>query len=358
MPDTLKTSQKIAVIMAGGKGTRFWPRSRSARPKQFLAIAGTETLLHQTVHRLEGAFEPQHIFIITTRELADETRKMLPELPPDNILVEPEGRNTAPCLALSLVEIERRIPEGVMVVLSADHWIGDTEAFIQDVDLAVDHAASHQELVVFGIKPTYPETGYGYIEAEGPESAGVQKVLAFREKPPLEVALQYLESGRHYWNAGMFVWALSDFRKALLEHCPEVLTPLDEWTSQGADEADLTAIYGRLPRVAIDVALMEKARNVALVSTHFRWSDVGSWPAAIEFQEPDANGNVVQGQAILLDVKNSAFFGGARLIAASGVSDLIVVDEPDALLICHRGKAQSVKQIVDRLQQEGREDLL
>ena len=350
--------QKIAVVMAGGKGTRFWPRSRSQRPKQFLAIAGKETLLHQTVHRLDGHFEPRHIFVVTTRELADETRAMLPELPPENILVEPEGRNTAPCLALSLVEIERRVPEGVMVVLSADHWIGDTEAFIKDVETAVDHAASQRELVVFGIKPTYPETGYGYIEVDDGDDDPVQKVLAFREKPPMDMALRYLESGRHYWNAGMFVWTLADFRDALLQHCPDVLTPLDEWTSQGADKAALPAIYGRLPQLAIDVALMEKARNVALVSTHFRWSDVGSWPAAIEFQEPDAMGNVVQGQAILLDVKDSAFFGGTRLIAASGVSDLIVVDEPDALLICHRDKAQSVKQIVERLKQEGREDLL
>ncbi|MBL0211423.1 MAG: mannose-1-phosphate guanylyltransferase [Holophagaceae bacterium] len=350
--------QKIAVVMAGGKGTRFWPRSRSSRPKQFLAIVGTESLLHQTVRRLDGFFEPRHIFVVTTRELAEETRAMLPELPPENILVEPEGRNTAPCLALSLVEIERRIPEGVMVVLSADHWIGDTEAFIQDVETAVDHAARKRELVVFGIKPTYPETGYGYIEVGAGDGGAVQKVLAFREKPPMDLALEYLESGRHYWNAGMFVWTLADLREGLLQHCPEVLAPLDEWTRQGADEAALPGIYGRLPQLAIDVALMEKARNVALVSTHFRWSDVGSWPAAIEFQEPDANGNVVQGQAILLDVKDSAFFGGARLIAASGVSDLIVVDEPDALLICHRDKAQSVKQIVDRLKREGREDLL
>ena len=347
--------------MAGGKGTRFWPRSRSSRPKQFLAIVGKESLLHQTVHRLDGFFEPRHIFVVTTRELADETRAMLPELPPENILVEPEGRNTAPCLALSLVKIERRVPDGVMVVLSADHWIGDTEAFIKDVETAVEHAAGNGELVVFGIKPTYPETGYGYIEVDGSGSDGinpVQKVQAFREKPPMDLALQYLESGRHYWNAGMFVWTLADLRSGLSEHCPEVLVPLDEWVNQGADEADLPAIYGRLPQVAIDVSLMEKAQNVALVPTHFRWSDVGSWPAAIEFQEPDAMGNVVQGQAILVDVKDSAFFGGTRLIAASGVSDLIVVDEPDALLICHRDKAQSVKQIVERLKQEGREDLL
>lgn len=352
----LKNDQKVAVVMAGGKGTRFWPRSRSSRPKQFLAVAGIETLLHQTVHRLDGHFAPSHIFIVTTAELAEETRRMLPELPPENILVEPMGRNTAPCLALSLVEIERRIPGGVMVVLSADHWIGDQNLFIEDVDTAVEHAAAQHELVVFGIKPTAPETGYGYIEAGG--GGLVQKVVAFREKPPLEVALQYLETGRHYWNAGMFVWTLADLRKGLLQHCPEVLAPLDEWVKNGADAAALTAAYGRLPQVAIDVALMEKARNVALVPARFRWSDVGSWPAAIEFQEADAAGNVVQGEAILLGVENCAFFGGHRLIAASGISDLIIVDEADALLICHRDQAQSVKQIVEKLKQEGREDLL
>ena len=356
MPDTRKAGQKVAVVMAGGKGTRFWPRSRSSKPKQFLAIAGEETLLHQTVRRLDGHFEPRHVFIVTTAELAEATRAMLPELPPENILVEPEGRNTAPCLALSLVEIERRVPDGVMVVLSADHWIGDPEVFMEDVETAVKHAVETHDLVVFGIRPTYPETGYGYIESEG--SGAVRKVLAFREKPPLEVALQYLETGRHYWNAGMFVWTLADLREGLLQHCPEVLTPLDEWRKHGGEAAALEAAYGQLPQVAIDVALMEKARNVALVPTRFRWSDVGSWPAAIDFHQADDEGNVVQGEVILVDVQNSAFFGGSRLIAASGVKDLIVVDEPDALLICHRGKAQSVKQIVDRLKQEGREDLL
>lgn len=347
---------KVAVVMAGGKGTRFWPRSRSHRPKQFLAITGTETLLHQTVHRLEGHFEPSHIFVVTTEELAAESRRMLPELPPENVLVEPMGRNTAPCLALSLVEIERRIPDGVMVVLSADHWIGDRDLFIKDVDLAVQHSASQRELVVFGIKPTAPETGYGYIEGGG--GGAVQKVVAFREKPPLEIALQYLETGRHFWNAGMFVWTLADLRKGLQDHCPEVLTPLDEWNQQGAKAEALAAAYARLPEVAIDVALMEKARNVALVPARFRWSDVGSWPAAIEFQKADGAGNVVQGNAILLDVHNSAFFGGKRLIAASGVSDLIVVDEADALLICHRDHAQSVKKIVEQVKAMGREDLL
>ena len=356
MPGTVHTQSLVAVVMAGGRGTRFWPRSRNARPKQFLAITGEETLLHQTVRRLDGHVSPERIFVVTTEDLAAETRRMLPELPSDNVIVEPEGRNTAPCLALALVEIEKKVPNGVMAVLSADHWIGDRELFLEDLDLAVSHAAERHELVTFGIRPTYPETGYGYIESEG--EGAVLQVKAFREKPPVDVAVEYLASGRHYWNAGMFVWTLADFRAGLQQHAPEVLAPLDAWIQAGAEPAALAAAYGQLPKVAIDVALMEKAGTVAVVPTRFRWSDVGSWPAAIEFQEPDAEGNVSQGETLLLDTRNCAFFGGKRLIAASGVDDLIVVDAEDALLICRRDKAQSVKQIVERLKADGREDLL
>ncbi|WP_285723533.1 mannose-1-phosphate guanylyltransferase [Geothrix rubra] len=356
MSNTLNPVPMVAVVMAGGRGTRFWPRSRNARPKQFLAIVGTETLLHQTVRRLEGHVAPERVFVVTTEDLAEETRRMLPELPPENVLVEPEGRNTAPCLALALVQIERRFPGSVMAVLSADHWIGDRQRFLEDLDTAARHAATARELVTFGIRPTYPETGYGYIESEG--EGAVLQVKAFREKPPVEVALQYLESGRHYWNAGMFVWTLADLRAGLEAHAPEVLAPLDAWSRDGADPRTLAAAYRQLPQVAIDVALMEKAKSVAVVPARFSWSDVGSWPAAIEFQDADAQGNVSQGDTLLLDTRNSAFFGGRRLIAASGVEDLIVVDEPDALLICHRDRAQSVKQIVERLKAEGREDLL
>jgi mannose-1-phosphate guanylyltransferase len=346
----------VAVVMAGGRGTRFWPRSRNARPKQFLAIVGEETLLHQTVRRLDGHVAPERVFVVTTEDLADETRRMLPELPPENVIVEPEGRNTAPCLALALVQIERKFPDGVMAVLSADHWIGDREVFLEDLDTAAAHAVAARELVTFGIRPTYPETGYGYIESEGQGS--VLKVKAFREKPPVELARQYLDSGRHYWNAGMFVWTLADFRAGLAAHAPEVLAPLDAWVAAGAAPAGLAAAYGQLPKVAIDVALMEKAGTVAVVPTRFRWSDVGSWPAAIEFQTADAQGNVSQGQTLLLDTRDSAFFGGKRLIAAAGVEGLIVVDADDALLLCHKDHAQSVKQIVERLKAEGREDLL
>ena len=352
----LNRPRKIAVIMAGGRGTRFWPRSRGSRPKQFLAMVGEDSLLHQTVARLDGAFKLEDIFVLTTEELAQETRRLLPQLPAENVLVEPESRNTAPCLALALVAIERRIPDGVMVVLSADSWIGEREKFLADIETAVNHAADKQDLVTFGIRPSYPETGYGYIETRG--KGAVQAVAAFREKPSHEKAVEYLESGHHFWNAGMFVWTLAKLRTELLSHCPELLTPLDAWAAAGADPTLLAQAYGQLPKLSIDYALMEKSARVAMVPANFRWSDVGSWPAVVEFHEADGDGNMILGQAVLIDSTNCAIFGGDRLVAGAGLSDLIVVDEPDALLICRRDRAQDVKLIVEKLKALGREDLL
>jgi mannose-1-phosphate guanylyltransferase len=319
-------------------------------------MVGDSSLLHQTVHRLDGAFQPEDIFVLTTEELAADTRRMLPGIPSENVLVEPEGRNTAPCLALALVALEQRVPEGVMVVLSADSWIGDRARFLEDIDAAVGHAAQKHDLVTFGLRPSYPETGYGYIETNG--TGSVLEVKGFREKPDREKAVQYLESGQHYWNAGMFVWTLRDFRAQLLVHCPELLAPLDEWMAAGAAPEALPRAYGRLPRLSIDYALMEKSKQVAMVPARFRWSDVGSWPAVVEFHQPDAAGNVVIGDAILLESNHCAIFGGQRLIAGAGLSDLIVVDEADALLICRKDRAQDVKQIVEKLKALGREDLL
>jgi mannose-1-phosphate guanylyltransferase len=346
----------IAVVMAGGRGTRFWPRSRALRPKQFLPMAGDQPLLVQTVERLRPDVEPRHVYVVTTEDLAEATRALLPELPPENVIVEPEGRNTAPCLALALAVIARRVPEGVMAVLSADHWIGDRDLFIGDLRVAAGHAEREGALVTFGIRPAFPETGYGYIEAEG--EGPVCAVRAFREKPDRATAMDYVASGRHFWNAGIFVWTLKDMRAELQRHAPELLQPLEAWAAAGADASTLAATYGKLPKISIDYALMEKSDRVAVVPARFRWSDVGSWPAAAAFVDPDARGNATQGDVVLVDADNCAVFGGRRLVACAGVQDLIVVDEPDALLVCRRDRAQEVKTIVERLQAAGRTDLL
>lgn len=352
----MSTLSTVIVVMAGGRGTRFWPRSREQRPKQFLNILGEQSLLRQTVDRVLPAYGPEGIYIATTTDLADATRRMLPELPADQVLAEPEGRNTAPCLALAMVAIARRQPDAVMVVLSADHWIGEDARFLEDLQVAVEYAARTTELVTFGIPPAYPETGYGYIETEG--EGRVRRAAAFREKPPLQTALGYFQSGRHFWNAGIFVWRLQDLRAELSVHAPGVLDPLEAWDRAGAKPDELAAAYARCDATSIDYALLEKSRRVAVVPATFRWSDVGSWPALLAFQPKDAEGNAVQGDAVLVDAKDCAVFGGSRLVALAGVSDLIVVDEPDALLITHRERAQGVKNVVDELKRRGRRDLL
>jgi mannose-1-phosphate guanylyltransferase len=353
---TMSECKTVIVVMAGGRGTRFWPRSREQRPKQFLPILGEASLLRQTVDRVLPSHRPECIFIATTTDLAEATRRLLPELPAENILAEPEGRNTAPCLALALVAIARRQPEAVMAVLSADHWIGDDDRFLEDLRVAAEHASRTHELVTFGIPPAYPETGYGYIETTG--EGRIRQAVAFREKPPLETALTYLQSGRHFWNAGIFIWRLQDLRAELATHAPGVLGPLEAWDRAGAKPEDLPAAYAQCEATSVDYALMEKSTRVAVVPATFRWSDVGSWPALLVFQDKDAEGNSVQGDAVLVDSHDCAIFGGTRLVALAGVSDLIVVDEPDALLITHRERAQGVKNVVEELKRRGRKDLL
>lgn len=347
---------KVAVIMAGGRGTRFWPRSRTLRPKQFLAMVGDKSLLNQTVDRLSPDFRNEDIYVVTTDDLAEGTRELLPQIPAENIILEPEGRNTAPCLALALAMLEDKYPSGVMVVLSADHFIADNQAFKADIQRASEHAFTEHRLVTFGIQPSYPETGYGYIETEG--QGQILDVKAFREKPPIETAMTYVASGRHFWNAGMFVWTFKDMRRELLEHSPETLKPLDAWKAAGAKLADLPKTYSQLPKTSIDYALMEKSSHVSVVKASFPWSDVGSWPAVTEFHKPNDEGHIIVGDAVLVHSRNCAIFGGKRLIAGAGLEDLIVVDEADSLLICHRDKAQGVKDIVEQLQKMGRKDLL
>lgn len=352
-----KCSRRIALIMAGGKGTRFWPRSRSFHPKQFLKVIGDSTLLQQTVHRLYKYFNLEDIFILTAKEFVKKTTELLPDIPPSNILIEPEGRNTAPCLALSLVLLEQLMSDSsVMVVLSADAWIGDESKFFSDIDTAVHCARNNNSLVTIGIHPTYPETGYGYIEATG--SGPVLNVKSFCEKPDHKKAVEYLQSGYYYWNSGIFIWTLRNFRTQLLKHCKNIIKPLDVWITNGRCQFDLLKTYSKLEKISIDYALMEKANRVMVIPASFRWSDIGSWSAVSEFYKSDESGNVKDGDALLIKTNNCSVFGRKRFIAGIGLSDLIIVDEPDALLVCHKDNAQDVKMVVDNLNSLSKKHLI
>lgn len=354
--DLTPLENTYTVIMAGGRGTRFWPQSRSKHPKQFLSLINQETLLQSTFSRLQGLVPIENIFVVTTEDLVALTQQDLPQLLSKNIIVEPEGRNTAPCVALTLVELEHRGLKGTMIVLSADHWVEDPILFQSNLREAVRYAEKNPTLVVCGIKPTHPETGYGYIETESTEV--ISKVTRFIEKPPLSKAIELIKDPHQFWNAGIFIWDMRVLRDEFEKHSPTMIQALTDWRKLKESPQTLKGVYAQLTASPIDIEILERSSNVAMIAASFRWSDVGSWLAASTFVSKDKDGNHIQGSGVLIDCTNTTVYGGERMVAASGIKDLIIVDTPDALLICHRNDVQSVKQIVEKLHQMNRKDLL
>ncbi len=344
-------AHRYAVIMAGGSGTRFWPHSRRRRPKQFLAVQGTRTLLQETARRLRGLVPPARLVVVAPRELAALVRRQLPVLPRQNVVIEPAARGTAACLALVAACIARRDPGASMAVFPADHAIGDVVGFRRCVRRGFETAEAEDCLVTFGIPPTSAETGYGYVEVGAAlrrDAPRVDWAARFVEKPDGATARRFLDSGRHLWNSGMFVWRVPVLRAALRRHAPQVARVMDALTDPTRVAAARRA-FRRLPVVSIDVALMERAERVAVVTATFDWSDVGSWAAMAALWGVDAAGNARRGQALLLDCRDTIVYGATRLVAVVGVSDLVVVDSPDAVLVCARSRAQDVRRVVHAL---------
>jgi mannose-1-phosphate guanylyltransferase len=344
-----------AVILAGGHGTRFWPASRRSLPKQFLPIAGRRSLIAQTAQRLKGLVDLEHTLVVTSTEHAALVQKHLPKLPHENILAEPVGRNTAASVAWAALEIEKRDPEGAHVVLPSDHVIEPAREFRRVLAAAAREALESQALVTLGIRPTSPATGYGYIESGERlhEIAGVpvNRVQRFVEKPDRARAEAFLRSGRFLWNAGIFVWSTSAILNALREHTPDLLSALAGIRA----ESERAAVQAALPSVAVDVAILEKVANVRVVPIEFTWSDVGSWAALPEVHPLDAQANCVAGGTRLLaqDARACIVYGKqGEVTALIGVQDLVVVRSGKALLVCPRDRAQDVKLIVARLEQE------
>ena len=345
--------QIYAVVMAGGSGTRFWPASRAARPKQYMPISGGRPMLAETLARLEGLVPNERRLVVTAQSQVDLVREVAPELDPANIVAEPMARNTAPCVALAAREVARRDPDAVQVVLAADHVIEPAESFRETLRAASEVAVREDALLTLGVKPSFPATGYGYIECgaslDPSRGIAVHAVDQFVEKPDEATAAEYVASGRHYWNAGIFIWSCKAIDAALARHLPAArdgLARLDEG-------ADLTQVYASLPAEPIDTAVMEQADNVRMLPIDYEWNDVGSWAALADMAERvDGNMPALSGGARLISIGAQnclAYAEGEHVIGLVGVEDLVVVSSGNATLVCPRDKAQEVKKIVEQL---------
>ncbi len=361
-----------AVIMAGGHGTRFWPRSRRHTPKQFLCLGGRRSLLQETAHRLRRLVPRRRMLVVTSVEHATEVARQLPQLPHGQILAEPVGRNTLPCLTLANEWILQRHADAQVVVTPADHVIRDVSGFQTTLCRALDTAGHDRTLVTIGIPPTRPETGFGYIEVGRPRGAGAtgaHAVRRFREKPSLAEARRFVARGTFLWNAGIFVWRASTFAHAVDCFAPETGRALKGvWLPhpKGPEPAArLRQLYRKLINVSVDVAILEPASldrssgvSVSVVRADFDWSDVGSWVALPEILPVDRDGNTTVGQVVALEMRDSIVFSPGRLVALIGIENLIVVDSPDALLICSRDRAQDVRRLTEELERRRHRRLL
>lgn len=356
------SSHLYPVIMAGGSGTRFWPLSRHLFPKQLLRIGGEHTLIQQTMRRIVGCAPASSVLISTNAAQADLIRVQLidwKEELSNGFLLEPEGRNTAPAIALAALEVFGRDPDGLMLVVPADHVVTGQREFESAVALAAELAGAGY-LVTFGIKPIRPETGYGYIRPKDTVLGKRGKlrghpVQKFVEKPNAAKAAQYLKAGHYYWNSGMFVWRAATILEEIGVHQPAILASMDRiknLKNSGAAQSAIDDVYRHIKPVSIDTGVMERSSKAAVVPVRFKWSDVGSWGSLDEVAEKNRAGNVTTGRVIDLDSKDSIVYADRRVVATIGLRDMVVVDTPDATLVCPKSRAQDVKSIVETLKQQ------
>ncbi|WP_372807938.1 mannose-1-phosphate guanylyltransferase [Pontiella sp.] len=356
---------RYAVIMAGGKGERFWPLSTSRHPKQLLALVGDKPLIAQAVDRLQGLVPPENVFVVTNADLVDATREAAPSLPPENIVGEPVGRDTAAAVACGGALVKARDENGVFAILTADQVMGDLDVFSATLKGGMDLAEQNDILVTIGIEPTYPATGFGYIESgtrfDTAEGVEFRKADRFVEKPDEATAAQYLETGKFYWNSGMFIWSVAALEKAFGAHCPamrELMDTLAGYARDGKIVEGMAATYPDLGKISIDYALMEKAGNIVMACGTFYWDDVGAWPALESHFEQDRCGNTPIGQVETLDAHGNIVLSKDRLTAVIGVSDLIVVQAEGVTLVCPKDRAQDIKKMVIALRETGSYDAL
>lgn len=346
-----------AVIMAGGKGERFWPKSRKSLPKQFLSLTEDgKTMIQLTVERLKSIVRIDDVYIVTNNEYRNLVLEQIQGIPEENILLEPIAKNTAPCIGLAAMHIKKKYEDAVMVVLPSDNLIKYNEIYVDTLKDAIAVAEDGKNIITIGITPSYPETGYGYINFQRDENDmkrnNIYKVKRFVEKPDLETAKDYLASGRYLWNSGMFVWKASTILDNFRELMPDMYEGLGRiYETIGTDEEDiiLQQEFSKFKGESIDYGIMEKANNIYTIPGSFGWDDVGSWLSLERINKTNDDGNVIKGNVITINSKNSIIQARDKLIATIGIEDLVIVDAEDALLISNKNNTQDVKKVIENL---------
>ncbi len=354
-----------ATILAGGSGTRFWPKSRAVLPKQFLVLQGSDSLLQNTVNRIASLIPADRTLIVTAAHQQPQTVAQLPQVPVDNILAEPLARNTAAAVALAAWHLTTIDPDAMMIVLPADHAIADWETFCNCLQQAAAAAQHHDILMTLGVKPTYPATGYGYIKVgtslSSPEAPEACEAAEFTEKPPADVATRMVDAGNYLWNCGIFIWKAETIARELQQHLPDLWAGIQTYGTAwqaGASREELERHYAQLPTISIDNGVLEPSTRVGVLPVSFDWSDVGSWRALEDLNPQDANGNVIVGKHVDQGSANLIVYSPDKLVATIGVTNLIIVQTDDVLLICDKERDQDVKNFIETLRQQEQTDYL
>lgn len=348
--------------MAGGGGTRFWPLSRQAMPKQMLNLSGKDRMINETIDRLGGIVDKEDVFIVTNERQAAKMLECVDgRIAEDHILAEPAARNTAACIGYAAMEIVKKYGDGIMCIFPSDHFIKCEDAFTKVLEQAVQAAEEQDKLITIGITPTFPSTGYGYIKFNKNEAAVAKKVDEFKEKPDFETAKAYVESGNYAWNSGMFVWKASTILKKFETLLPDIYACLVKIgdvmnTPQEADV--IQEIYPVIPKISIDYGILERSDDVLVISGEFGWNDVGSWDMMKVIYDADEQGNIIVGEQVNIDTTNTISFSSGKMIATIGVDNLVVVETADAILVCNKDRVQDVKNVVDLLTERGKTELL